>query len=98
MNAGAGSFASCIESRQAGLPGEIGAHAAHGIVGRRTDRNHLGSDVDVVIHARGVNTREAVLHMIGLEVGEVEVSDGFGTASGFKFVHDGASDYIAWSQ
>src|SRR5882672_7942802 len=98
MNAGGSSFAGRIESRQTGQSGEIGAHAAHGIVGRGTNRNHLGSDVDVVLHTSGINAWEALLDVVGLEMSEVEVSDGLGTARDFELVNDGAGHYISRSQ
>src|SRR5712672_2102602 len=75
MNAGSSSLATGIQSGQTSLSREIGAHASHCIVRRRTDRDYLGGDVDVVLQTSGIDARETLPHVVRFEVCEVEVND-----------------------
>ena len=49
VDAGAGSFASRIESAQTGAPTEIGADAAHEVVRRRADGNEIALKIEPVL-------------------------------------------------
>ena len=69
MHSGAGGFSGSIEARQVGASMKVGADATHHIVGRGTDRHLVYRDVHVVLETGLINTREAGLDMLGLQMG-----------------------------
>src|ERR1022692_4230752 len=79
VHAGTSHLPSGVETGQGSLPAEIGAHSAHSVVRRGTNGNQFGGNVDVVLHARGVNGGETFAHAVGMQVGEVEIHGGIGT-------------------
>src|ERR1019366_3565070 len=70
VHARARHLSGCVETGKGSLSTEIGAHTAHGIVRCWTNGNQLGGNVDVVLHACGVDGWKASAHAVGMQVGE----------------------------
>src|SRR2546426_7010256 len=68
-------LARCIQCRQTGPALQVCSHAAHGIVRCWADGDEIGSDIDVVLKASRVDTRETRLHVRRLQMCEVEIDD-----------------------
>jgi len=52
----------------------------------RANGHQLGGDINVVLHAGGVNHRKAFAHPLGIEMGEVEIDCGVGPPHQFQFM------------
>ena len=77
---------------------EVGSHSAHRVVRGRTDRDHVGRNVDVVLQASGVNARESRLQVRRIQVREIEVDNRLLGGADTQFVNDGPGHDIARRQ
>src|ERR1019366_5657460 len=80
------------------LSAEIGAHSAHGIVRCRTNGHQFGSNVDVVLHAGGVNGGETFAYAVGMQVSKVEIHCGIGTLYQLQLMRNRAGHNVTRSQ
>ena len=98
MNAGGGDLTGGEQSGQVGFSLEIGAHASHGVVGSRSDGNHIRRDIDVVFHAGVVDAREARLDALGAEVCEIKVDDRIARRDDLHLMDNGARHHVTRRQ
>ena len=73
VQAGAGGFANGIQAAQVGAPGQVGQHAAAGVVSGRHDRNRLFADVDAEFGAALQDIGKVFLQKRRALVRDVEV-------------------------
>jgi len=93
VDAGAGALAAGVEAGDVGLSPDVGADAAHGVVGGGGDRDGLTGDVQAVIQAGAVYLGE-----VSGDAGVVQVGDVQEDVVGGGLVHaveDGAGDDVA---
>ena len=98
MHPGARHLAGGEQAGNAAASLEIGAHTAHSIVGGRTDGNHVGGQINVVLETGGMNPRKARLHAAALQMGHVEIDHSLAIPASFDLMNDGARHHVTRGQ
>src|SRR5579884_3060884 len=93
VDAGCGNFTCGVESFDRSSAVEIRRNSSHGVVRGWTDRQKIRRNVQAVLQAGGIDSREAALHVIRLQSGEVEINEF--RAGLFHFHDNGARDNVA---
>src|SRR5471032_1974723 len=96
VQAGAGGFADGVQARDVGASGQVGDHAAAGVVRGRHDRNRLLGDVDAQFQAARVDGGEVLDQECGRLVADVEVD--VVEAALLDLEVDGAGHHVARRQ
>ena len=65
---------------------------------RRDGPEPVGGDVDVVLQAGGVDRGEALAHLFGIQVGQVEIDGRHRAAADLEFMSDGPRHHVARRQ
>ena len=93
MDAGVGGFSCGVETGDGSVSPQIGFDSAHHVVSSGADRRHVGSEIEAVAEAGGVDAREALLQKFGGLGGHIEIN--VLRVGAMHFADDGASDDIA---
>ena len=98
MDAGGCCLARCIQSGQGGTATKIRAHSTHRVVCRRANWNQVHGDIDVVLHAGGVDARKACLHVLLVQMCEIEIDDRVFGVADFEFVNNRPGYHVTRGQ
>ena len=96
MDSGSCGFARRIKSAHIRFAVEIGPHSTHAELRRRTHRNHILRNVQVMRHAGLVDSMELFLHRGRSQMGQIQVHEGIFGMADLHLVYDGAQHEIAW--